>query len=97
MSLTQPPTRGWHYTYQGASMASNADKHEKKLVGLFLFVCLFVVCGAGEGIEASPLPWTSIPSPCMRKSQLHCWWECKMTQPYWKKSLEVPEEIECAL
>jgi hypothetical protein len=68
MSLTQPPTRGWHYTYQGASMASNADKHEKKLVGLFLFVCLFVCClWCWGGNRSKPSTMDLHPQPMHEK------------------------------
>ena len=29
-----------------------------------------------------------------RGSLLHCWWECKLMQPLWKNSLEVPQKIK---
>ena len=29
-----------------------------------------------------------------RGTLLHCWWECKLVQPLWKNSMEVPQKVK---
>ena len=29
-----------------------------------------------------------------KETLVHCWWECKLLQPLWKESMEVPQKIK---
>jgi len=39
-----------------------------------------------------PLIWGILNSPSQNGILWHCWWECKLAQLLWKKSVEVPQK-----